>query len=162
MSDERPPRRDDPAAVGIALLAANGFPRIPATVLMTLMLTESGEATADELAAATGVSPAAISGAVRYLQVLGMLRRHQVPGSRRYVYELPEQPWYTGSVKTDLYTAIARFAESSAEVLEGAPRDRMADMAGFFRYLEQRMPVLLDEWHAGRAAGLGGSAAEPN
>jgi predicted transcriptional regulator len=163
MTEEPGERRaDDPLALGVSLLSANGFPRIPATVLMTLMLIESGEATADALAAASGASPAAISGAVRYLQTLGMLRRHHVPGSRRYVYELPEQAWYVGSVKNDLYTAIAQYAERSAGVLDGAPRQRMIDMADFFRFLEVRMPALLDEWRSGRGDAHSGTAAQPN
>ena len=47
-----------------------GFPRMPARVLMGLMAADEERLTAGELAKRLAVSPAAISGAVRYLQQL--------------------------------------------------------------------------------------------
>jgi DNA-binding transcriptional regulator GbsR (MarR family) len=64
--------RDD-AAVGrfverfAAILEDSGVPRMPARVFVGLLATDSGSLTAAELAERLQASPAAISGAVRYL-----------------------------------------------------------------------------------------------
>src|ERR1700712_2445479 len=77
-----------------SILAAAGFPKMPARVLMALTVTETGGLTAVELSEQLGVSAAAISGAVRYLQTVGIARRVSQSGSRRDRYELPEDAWY--------------------------------------------------------------------
>ncbi len=66
-----------------ATLASAGFPRMSARVLLALMTTESGRATSEELMQRLGVSAAAVSGAVRFLQRLAIVRRLTVPGARR-------------------------------------------------------------------------------
>ena len=122
-----------------------------AAVLVAIMASEDGFLTADQLAAQLGASPAAISGAVRYLGVVNMIHRHRVPGSRRYVYELPEHAWYTASLaKNDLYVVMARVAESSVASLGPRGAERMQEMANFFRFLQERLPAVLDEWTARR------------
>lgn len=142
---------DDPLAPVVSAFAANGFPRMPASVLVALMASEEGALTAEQLAVELGASPAAISGAVRYLGVVGMVQRHRIPGERRYVYELPEHAWYTGSLtKTDMYVAMSRIAESASKSLGPRGGERMLEMADFFRFLQARMPDLLDEWTATR------------
>ena len=65
-----------------AVLTAAGFPKMPARVLMALTVTETPGLTAAELAARLEASPAAISGAVRYLSTLGIIRRLSQAGSR--------------------------------------------------------------------------------
>jgi DNA-binding transcriptional regulator GbsR (MarR family) len=71
-----------------------GFPRMPSRVLVTLMSADEDALTAAELAERLDVSPAAISGAVRYLIHVGLLQRVPTPGSRRDRYRLPLDPWY--------------------------------------------------------------------
>lgn len=140
--------RDDPVAQAVSALAASGFPRLPATVLMTLMTSEDGELTAEALAERTQSSPAAISGAVRYLTTIGMIRRHLLPGSRRYVYELPEHPWYTVSIgKNELYGVIVGLARRAIPTLGPQGAERMDEMAEFFEFLQRRLPEVLDEWN---------------
>ena len=50
--------------------------------------------TAAELAEALQASPAAVSGAVRYLVQTDLVERAREPGSRRDVYRLGDDPWY--------------------------------------------------------------------
>jgi len=145
-------------------LAHQGFPAMPARVVMALTASEEGRLTAEELAAELSASPAAISGAVRYLGTLGFVRAGTVPGSRRHVYSLPRTPWYTATLtKPGLYrNLIELLAAAAGRMADGsAARDRIEDMAGFFRFLERRMPELLEEWQQVRATGrpLDGSAA---
>jgi predicted transcriptional regulator len=153
MTDEARGPDEDPLAQVVSVFAANGFPRIPASVLVAIMASENGFVTAEQLATRIGVSPAAISGAVRYLETVGMIHRHRMPGSRRFVYELPEYAWYTASLfKNDLYAAIARLAESSAGSLGPNGAARMREMADFFIFLQQQLPQLLEQWDDRRRA----------
>jgi predicted transcriptional regulator len=143
--------RDDPVAQAVSALAANGFPRLPASVLMTLMTSEESELTAEVLAERTQSSAAAISGAVRYLSTIGMIRRHVLPGSRRYVYELPEHPWYTVSIgKNELYGVVVGLARRAAPTLGPRGAEQMAEMAEFFEFLQRRLPEVLEEWDESR------------
>ena len=58
-----------------ALLIDGGMPRMPALVFSRVLAEDSGQLTAAEIAERLDVSPAAVSGAVRYLTRVGMLVR---------------------------------------------------------------------------------------
>jgi DNA-binding transcriptional regulator GbsR (MarR family) len=136
-------------------LATQGFPRIPAFVIMALTVSESGRMTSAELSEQLRVSPAAISGAVRYLQVLRFVRVVSEPGRRRHVYALGETAWYTGSLDSSgRYRRLARMIRTGAESLADRPaaQARIEELASFFEFLERRMPALLVEWEAERAS----------
>lgn len=143
-------------------LAHQGFPAMPARVVMALTASEEGRLTAEELAAELAASPAAISGAVRYLGTLGFVRAGTVPGSRRHVYSLPRTPWYTATltrpgVYRDLIELLAAAAERMAP--GSTARERVEEMVDFFRFFERRLPDLLEEWQRGRAASPRAQAA---
>lgn len=144
----------DPVAQMVSALAANGFPRMPASVLMAIQVSEAGLLSAEELGEILGASPAAISGAVRYLGSIGMVHRHRLPGDRRYVYELPAHAWYSASLeKSELYELIIRLAHSAIPTLGPRGAERVREMADFFEFLRKRMPELLAEWNDLRAQG---------
>jgi DNA-binding transcriptional regulator GbsR (MarR family) len=128
---------------------------MPARVLMALIAAPSDGYTAAELADRLGVSPAAVSGAVRYLQALHMLHRRSRPGHRRDRYELAHDVWYgVMTSNSPLYARLADFIQRIGEEQDGdlAARARATDMAGFFRFMSTRMPRLVDEWEALRAS----------
>lgn len=133
-----------------AILTAAGFPRMPARAMMTLLVSETGGYTAAELADILGVSAAAVSGAVRYLQTIGMVHRVSEPGSRRDRYALPEHAWYTAIGRgTPIYNSLATLAETAVEAIGDPDSDaarRTSEMAAFYRFLSTRMASLLDEW----------------
>jgi hypothetical protein len=143
----------DALARGIATELANeGFPRVPAQILMRLMAEPSGSMTAAALAEALELSPAAISGGIRYLGVLAFVRIDVVPGTRRHVYSLPVQPWYASTLMQDRYGPLRALIETGLDDVEPGPaRDRLAEMADFFRFLQEEMPHLWDRWRASRA-----------
>src|SRR5215211_9206123 len=62
-------------------LAEAGMPRMPARVFAAILSAHDGRCTAADLAGALRVSPAAVSGAVRYLAQLGLVRRERSRGS---------------------------------------------------------------------------------
>jgi DNA-binding transcriptional regulator GbsR (MarR family) len=138
-----------------SVLVEAGVPPMPARVFSALLVTDSGRLTAAELADQLGASPAAISGAVRYLGQVGMISREREPGSRRYVFLVLDDLWYEMSVRQDqILTRWISAARDGIEVL--GPRTpagkRVADSLDFFMFLEQEMPALLDRWRARRAA----------
>ena len=77
-----------------AVLILAGFPPMPARVFVALLVTDSGRLTAAELADLLQISPAAVSGAVRYLGGLGLVHKERVPGSRREYYRMPGDIWH--------------------------------------------------------------------
>jgi hypothetical protein len=145
-----------------AVFTAAGFPRMAARVLMAVMLSTDASLTADQLKQRLGISSAAVSGAVKYLEGLGMVRRRAHQGSRRELYELHEQAWYTSSLRSSpVYDAIGAMLPEGIAVAarSGAegPRERLAEMQDFFLFLRERMPQLLEEWNARRGGPCGSS-----
>lgn len=135
-------------------LAAQGFPRIPAAVLLTLMVSDDTRATSSELVQRLKISPAAVSSAVRYLSTLNFVRVTTLPGGRRHVYTLStDPPWYTGTLAdSGRFRTLAKLADdASAELTAGPAKQRVDEMADFFAFIERRMPTLLDEWLAERS-----------
>jgi predicted transcriptional regulator len=147
------------AAAGFA---AAGFPKMPARALMALVSSEDGRLTAAELSDRLGVSPAAVSGAVRYLQTVGFVQRLSMPGSRRDLYALHDDEWYIASTRrSPVYQSLAVLTDAVAEALPAgsAAGGRVAEMGRFYRFLAARVPALLDDWERERASwGRGGKA----
>lgn len=137
-----------------AAFAAAGFPKMPARALLALVSSENGSLTAAELGEKLGASAAAVSGAVRYLQTVGFVHRVSRPGSRRDLYALHDDEWYVVSMRNSpVYEKLAALTDITAETLPpgSAARTRVAEMARFYRFLNARMPALLDDWEQERA-----------
>src|SRR5215204_7683027 len=76
-------------------LTEAGVPRMPARVFVALLISDDGRLTAAELAEMLGVSPAAVSNAVRYLQQTRLVAREREPGERRDHYRIYSgDTWY--------------------------------------------------------------------
>lgn len=136
-----------------AALVDGGVPRMPARVFATLLAEDSGRLTAAELAERLQVSPAAISGAVRYLMQVHLISREREPGGRRDHYRLLNDVWYEATVNREpLLRRWERQAAEGVEVLgSGTPAGaRMADTLEFFSFLRREMPLLIARWHATR------------
>jgi predicted transcriptional regulator len=137
----------------VAVLAGAGFPRMPARVLMALLVSDRG-LTAAELSEELGASAAAISGAVRYLEQLSVVHRIRDRGSRRDRFEFSDDAWYRAIVqKSPIYGVIADLSERAADAIGDETHSgarRLRDTAGFYRFLDGRMPELLAEWDAMR------------
>ncbi|MDQ4491902.1 MarR family transcriptional regulator [Sinomonas sp. ASV486] len=141
-----------------AVMIAAGFPKMPARALMALVVSDDGALTAAELAEVLGASPAAVSGAVRYLQTVGFAHRVSQPGSRRDRYALPDDLWYVATLRQNpVYDRLGSLSSNLADELPAgsAARARAEDMAHFYRFIARRMPRLLDEWEQERAADRG-------
>ena len=136
-----------------ALLDAAGFPRMPARALMALLTSPTGEFTADQLSEVLDVSPAAISGAIRYLQSVQVLRVGSLPGTRRRKYALAPN-WYTATLtRLSLYGELSDLAQHRpSSIGPGTPADsRVQEMADFYGFLNRKFPELLSEWEKERS-----------
>ena len=136
-----------------SVLEEGGVPRMPARVFAALLATDSGRLTAAELAERLQISPAAVSGAVRYLIQTSLIAREREPGSRRDVYRLHNDVWYEAIVNREpLLRRWQREIEQGVEAVgAGSPAGRrLAETAEFFAFLQAEMPALLERWRAQR------------
>ncbi|WP_086821094.1 GbsR/MarR family transcriptional regulator [Allokutzneria sp. NRRL B-24872] len=136
-----------------AMFADVGWPRMPARVFIALLVSDSGKLTAAELAEMLRVSPAAISGAVRYLSDTQLAVRDREPGTRRDHYQVSGPMWQQTMLSRQ--QLMKRWADALAEGIdvlgEGTPAGtRMAETLAFFRFMEAETPSLLAKWRERR------------
>lgn len=134
-----------------AMLTALGMQRMSARVLMALVGSPDGGYTAAELADRLGVSAGAVSGAVRYLETLRMIRRVSRPGQRVASYDIMDDGFHSMVVaNAPAYARLGDDIDAIADDNDRAPASaaRAREMAGFLRYLSRRMPELVAEWEA--------------
>ena len=132
-----------------SVLVAAGFPPMPARVFVALLVADSGRLTAAEIAGVLRISPAAVSGAVRYLAQLGLIHKERVPGSRRDYYRMPDDIWHDMMRMRDQvlvrWTALIR---EGIDLLGPSTQagERLAGHAAFFEFLAKELPGVLDRW----------------
>jgi DNA-binding transcriptional regulator GbsR (MarR family) len=133
------------------LLADAGMPRTAARAFACVLAEDSGRLTAGELTERLGVSPAAISGAVRYLTQAGLLIRGREPGERRDHYAVHEDVW------SDMYLQRMQLLEQwdraladAVELLapDRAAARRLTQTREFFAFLHGEVPGIIDRWRA--------------
>jgi predicted transcriptional regulator len=129
-------------------LVAAGVPRMPARVFVQLLATDAGRLTAAELAEQLVASPAAISGAVRYLMQINLAAREREPGSRRDHYVVRDDVWYHATVRKDqMLAALMNHLDIGIHALGPGPAaDRLLESRAFFAFIEKEMPLLLERW----------------
>ncbi|GAB3364010.1 GbsR/MarR family transcriptional regulator [Modestobacter lapidis] len=137
------------------VLSETGLPRMPARVFAYVLADDAERYTAGELAAGLRVSPAAISGAVRYLVQAGLLGKERDPGARSDVYRI-----YDDDVWSRIYgqqlEVLARYEAAAADGmatlgLERPGGRRMAETQAFFAFLQAELPEMLARWQDFRA-----------
>lgn len=170
MSDEAGGPRDEEAVDRFVerfalMMHETGIPRMPARVLAQLMATDTGSLTAAELARELLVSPASVSGAVRYLAQTGMVVRERLPGERRDRYTVPDHLMADLMLQRD--AVLARWEEGAREgvlaVGAGTPAGRrFGEMQRFFAMMRRFLPEMLERWRAEeRERAAGGAGAAP-
>jgi predicted transcriptional regulator len=136
-----------------AALADAGLPSLPSRVFSALLMDDDGRMTSAELTEMLGVSPAAVSGAVKYLAHMQMLRRERERGSRRDVYVVDEDAWQGAMMRRDqTYAPILRALDGALGVR--APGDpayhRIRLSAEFLRFVDAELADLPERWAAHR------------
>lgn len=134
-------------------LAGTGMPRMPARVFAGLLATDSGNLTAGELAELLQVSPASVSGAVRYLERATVVTRERAPGSRRDHFRVDQDVWH------ELYThrdeLLVGWIDTVRDGCEAVGPDtpaglRLAETVAFFEFVHAELVELNKRWAARR------------
>ncbi|MFC9479937.1 GbsR/MarR family transcriptional regulator [Streptomyces griseus] len=137
-----------------AQLVEAGMARMPARVFAALLSSERGDLTSAELGERLRISPAAVSGAVRYLAQVDMVSREREPGSRRERYRVQGDQWYSALTERDamLRSWQATLKEGASHFgLETPQGRRINDTLEFFRFLEKELGSLMERWGTHRA-----------
>ncbi|MDT0270106.1 MarR family transcriptional regulator [Streptomyces sp. DSM 44915] len=135
-------------------LTAAGFQRMAARVFACLVVSRDGALSSAELAERLRISPAAISGAVRYLGQIHLISREREPGSRRERYRLHQSVWYEAMTQRD--QTLKRWELTALTGADVVGRDtpagrRLLETAAFMVFLEEQLDEIMERWHAHRA-----------
>jgi DNA-binding transcriptional ArsR family regulator len=150
-----PAAERDPAAIGgfierfAGILYGAGMPRMPARVFAALLAADASQLSAADLAAVLGVSPAAVSGAVRYLGQIGLVETAGEPGSRRLSYSVPDDVWaqLVEARNTVLARMRATLLDGVALLGAGTPAgDRLTRSARYFEFVLDEVALVHDRW----------------
>ena len=126
------------------------MPRMPARVFAAILADDAGRLTARELAERLAVSPAAVSGAVRYLTQAGMVGRGARAGRAATTTAS------TTTSGTSPTRTAARCCAAGSRRWPRAPRRsarppagrRLAETREFFAFLREELPALMERWRA--------------
>jgi DNA-binding transcriptional ArsR family regulator len=156
----RAPVRDERAVAAYverfgASLTDAGMPRLASRVFACLLSDDDGRMTAAELTEALDVSPAAISGAVRYLTQTYLIGKERERGSRRDVYVVQSDAWHGAMLSRDRVLAqIESSLRSGVPAVGGtsaAAGRRLQLSVEFLAFLAERMGDIEQEWQVRKA-----------
>jgi DNA-binding transcriptional regulator GbsR (MarR family) len=137
-----------------AQLVEAGMPRMPSRVFAALLASDAGVMTSADLGEALQVSPAAVSGAIRYLAQVNMVTREREPGSRRERYRVHSNQWYEALTNRDQilkrWEGTLRDGVTSLGPETGAGR-RISETLEFFQFMEKELASLMERWREHRA-----------
>ncbi|MFB7590454.1 GbsR/MarR family transcriptional regulator [Streptomyces sp. NPDC056169] len=139
-----------------------GMQRMAARVFAALLASETASMTSAELAEQLKISPAAVSGAIRYLSQVSMISRERDPGTRRERYVLHNELWYETFTRRDqVLTRWEKVLRDGAETLgpDTAAGRRTAETADFFAFLQTEMLGIMDRWRVHKEAQGAGAPA---
>lgn len=130
-------------------LTRAGLARLPSRVFSALLADGDGRMTSSEVSEALGISPAGVSGAVKYLTQVNMVRRERVPGSRRDVYVVDDDAWHDMMANNTRHYApmTAALERVVAELAADAPeRHRLELTHEFMVFITGEMEQLRERW----------------
>jgi DNA-binding transcriptional regulator GbsR (MarR family) len=96
-----------------SVLTDSGIPRMPSRVFAAVITQDDGRLTSQELSDLLDISPAAVSGAIRYLSQVNLVTREREPGTRRDRYRVLDDVWHNALFERD--RIMARWESSLAE-----------------------------------------------
>ena len=137
------------------VLEESGVPRMPARVFAYILAEDRDRYTAAELAQGLQVSPAAISGAVRYLTHTRLVVRERRPSGRGDLYRVVDgDVWGTiMTARLPLMDDYVTSLEDAAALLEpGSPgRARVEETRDYFAFAREGLVDLAERWAKYRA-----------
>ncbi|MFD5696581.1 GbsR/MarR family transcriptional regulator [Streptomyces lasiicapitis] len=141
-----------------AQLVGAGMQRMPARVFAALLASDSGALTSAELGERLHVSPAAVSGAVRYLSQQYMVTREREPGSRRDIFRVHSNQWYEALANRDsvLQRWESALRDGVAQLGPDSPAGtRLQETLAFFEFVQVELAGMMTRWRAHREALFG-------
>ena len=137
-----------------ATLTETGMASMPSRVFAVILASDPGRLTAAEIAERLQVSPAAVSGAVRYLEQVSMVAREREPGSRRDHVVVHDGAWPQALTRRDV--VLRRLSVVLSDGLRDVPPDspagmRLAETLAFFEFVDDELASLLHRWEEQRA-----------
>ena len=137
------------------VLEDSGVPRMPARVFAYILAEDRDRYTAAELAEGLNVSPAAISGATRYLTQTRLVVKERRPAGRGDLYRVIDGDVW-GTIMTARLPLIDHYVaslEKAAALLEpGSPgRTRVEETRDYFAFAREGMADLAERWARTRA-----------
>ncbi|MFE0423891.1 GbsR/MarR family transcriptional regulator [Streptomyces sp. NPDC058953] len=166
-TEQRQPERDEAMVSAFverfaAQLVEAGMARMPARVFAAVLVSDEGLLTSAELGERLRVSPAAVSGAVRYLSGINLLSREREPGSRRERYRVHSGQWYEALANRE--QIIRRWEETLRQGISSLGEDspagvRMSETLAFFSFVQAELPQMMERWREHRDRVYGDGAA---
>ncbi|MHB9860164.1 GbsR/MarR family transcriptional regulator [Streptomyces sp. YIM S03343] len=154
----------DPEAVSkfvesfAAQLVEAGMQRMPSRIFAALLASDEATMTSAEIGEQLQVSPAAVSGGVRYLSQVHMVSREREPGSRRERYRVHSNQWYEALTNREAvitrWEAALRDGVASLGPETPAGR-RMAETLAFFEFVEGEISAMMERWRVHREQTFG-------
>jgi DNA-binding transcriptional regulator GbsR (MarR family) len=132
------------------ILVESGMPRMPSRVFAYVLADDAERYTARELATGLRVSPAAISGAVRYLVQTGLLIKEREPGARSDHYRVYDDDiWYT--ITQQRLPLLKRYEDiltDGVQMLDQARPGgrRVRETLEYMRFARAEMADMAERW----------------
>jgi DNA-binding transcriptional regulator GbsR (MarR family) len=131
------------------------MPRMASRVFAYALAEDSDRYTASDFADGLQVSPAAVSGALRYLVDTRLLFKDREPGTRADLYRIYDDDVW-GAIMSARLPMLEMWEQSVAEAAELIGPDhrggrRLRETQEFFRFTREEMAEMLDRWKQHRA-----------
>ena len=137
-------------------MEAMGIPRMPARVFAFILADDQSSYTAAELARGLDVSPAAISGAVRYLTDTHLVVRERNPAGRGDLFRVRDGDiWGTiQAARLPMLDLIIDSVQDAVDMLpaDSAGRARVEETKDYFTFIRQDARGLDERWRAWRGS----------
>jgi hypothetical protein len=137
------------------IMVESGMPRMAARVYAALMVADSGQLSAAELAAQLGAGASAISGAVKYLVRVRLVERGREPGSRHDFCRIHEHTWSHYISQSDpVMMRVQAGADEGSTILgpDSPAGRRMDETSRFFAFLRDEIRQSMARWRQLQAA----------
>jgi predicted transcriptional regulator len=133
-----------------------GMPRMPARVFAYVLAEDAERYTAADLASGLRVSPAAISGAVRYLVQSGLLGKEREPGDRSDTYRIYDDDVW-GTISLQRVDMLRQWEDRLAEGVELLGPDRpggrrLRETQEFFAFMRAETVRMIERWREHKQA----------
>lgn len=132
------------------VLEESGIPRMPARVFAYILAEDRDRYTAAELAEGLGISPAAVSGAVRYLTQTRLVVRERRPSGRGDLFRIIDGDlWGTiMSARRPLMDHYVTSLDEAVALLDAGSRGRarLEETREYFEFMRDAMADVNERW----------------